>query len=112
MIAPTIDDILFSIARIEIELGYLVFICTVIIYGVSFVKFPISLLWWLLGIPLMWKLIMIYNLGLYGISEYSGFDFPIEIDAAVFAIDLFLLQCVIKLVLFIKEVIRKKIYPM
>ena len=117
LIAPSVDDFLFSIAQIEIELGYLVFICTVIIYGVSFVKFPTNLLWWLLGIPIMWGLIMVYCLkGLYGIRDPSGWGLldltSAETDALIFAIKLFLLQCVIKLVLFIKETIRKKIYPM
>ena len=93
-----------------------IFICTVIIYGVSFVKFPISLLWWLLGIPLMWRLIMMYcPRDLYGISEPSGWGLDLTsagTDALIFAISLFFLQCAIKLVLFIKEVIRRKIYPM
>ena len=90
------------------------FVCKVIIYGVSFVKFPTNLLWWILGIPLMWKLIMLYcPSGLYGIIDGGKLDFTAaETDALIFAIDLFLLQCVIKLVLFIKEVIRRKIYPM
>lgn len=118
LIAPSVDDFLFSIAQIEIELGYLVFICTVIIYGVSFVKFPTNLLWWLLGIPIMWGLIMLYYpRGVYRISGYGEklgpiLDFPAEIDALIFAISLFFLQCAIKLALFIGRSIRKKIYPM
>lgn len=112
LIAPTIDDILSLIMYVELD--FLIFIGTVIIYVISFVKFPTNLLWWLLGIPLMWKLIMMYNpMGLYGIREGGALDFSaVEIDAALFVTGLFFLQCVIKLVLFIKEVIRRKIYPM
>lgn len=102
--------------RINIIAFPLIFICTAMIYGVSFVKFPTNLLWWLLGIPLMWKLIMLYcPFELYGIGDPTGvgIDFTsAETDAAIFALELFLLQCGIKLVLFIKEVIRRRIYPM
>jgi len=90
------------------DLNFLIFIGTVIIYVISFVKYSTNLLWWLLGIPLMWKFIMLYCPG----DLYALRDFAFDFAAAVFAINLFFLQCVIKLVLFIKEVIRRKIYPM
>lgn len=106
----------YKLRLANIDMDFLIFIGTVIIYVISFVKFPTNILWWLLGIPLMWKLIMSYcPEDLYGISDGGAFGLDvsaIEIDAAVFAINLFLLQCAIKLVLFIKEVIRKRRYPM
>lgn len=93
----------------------IVFICTVAIYVISFVKYPVKLSRWLWGIPIMWGLIMLYCPGqAYGIAGTgSGFDpFPAWLDAIIFTVMLFLLQCVIKLALFIKEGIRKRIYPM
>lgn len=104
---PVYDETFFNLIALVIS---------VIIYGISFIKYPTKLLRWLWGIPIMWGLIMLYCPGdLYGISDPGplGLDFfSAEFDAAIFAISLFFLQCVIRLVLFIGKVVKKKVYPM
>jgi hypothetical protein len=94
----------------------IVFICTVIIYVVSFIKYPVKLTRWIWGIPIMWGLIMLYCPGdAYGISDPGPFgilDYPAWFDALIFVIKLFLLQCAIKLVLFMGKVVKKKVFPM
>lgn len=58
----------------------------------------------------MWGLIMLYCPGhLYGIGSLI---FPAEIDAAIFTISLFFLQCVVKLVLFTGKFVKKRVFPM
>lgn len=83
-----------------------VVLSAVIICRYAVVALVPKLRYWLFGMPILWGLILLYHpKDVYGISDgVFGLDlFPSYIDALIFSMGIFLLQCINKIIWALKN---------